>query len=297
MRTWSQKERDLWKDTQRVKRSYQNDIVSQLENLQNNFTVSEYGSLDYDESSYPLYLIQSKLSDPTRPNILITGGVHGYETSGAHGALLFMRDVALKYEQDFNFFCAPCISPWGYETINRWNPKALDPNRNFYKNSPAKECELIFNKLENLNVNFLAHFDLHETTDTDNTVFRPLLEKRDGIAQEVWDIPDGFYLVGDAGRIEHSFQASIIKEVKKVTHIAPPDKDGKIIGVNISGEGVINYDVKKLFLCAGLTDAKYVTTTEVYPDSKKITEQECNQAQVAAIIGGLEYLKNKNITE
>lgn len=26
---------------------------------------------------------------------------------------------------------APCVSPRGYQTINRWNPPAIDPNRSF----------------------------------------------------------------------------------------------------------------------------------------------------------------------
>lgn len=289
---WSKEEAKDWTKSQKVQRSYKVDIVSQIKVLEDHFEVSQYGELKYDQNNYPLFLIKSKTINLEKPSILITGGVHGYETSGAHGALRFMSEVASKYEDQFNFVCAPCISPWGYATINRWNPEALDPNRNFYKNSPAGECENLIVALESLGIQFLAHFDLHETTDTDNTVFRPLLEKRDGVPQDLWEIPDGFYLVGDTTRIETSFQESIIAEVEKVTHIAPSDENGKIIGVELSSRGVINYDVKKLHLCAGLTDAKFVTTTEVYPDSAKVTAEECNLAQVAAIIGGLEYLKN-----
>ena len=42
----------------------------------------------------------------------------------------------------------------------------------------------------------------------------------------------------------------------------------------------------------GLTNAKFATTTEVYPDSKSqpVTGEQCNRAQVAAIVGGLEYI-------
>ena len=64
-----------------------------------------------------------------------------------------------------------------------------------------------------------------------------------------------------------------------------------IIGVDIEQEGVINYPVKKLFLCAGFSDAEYATTTEVYPDSPKVTDAICIEAQVAAITGGLNYLR------
>ncbi|MDQ3159913.1 MAG: peptidase, partial [Pseudomonadota bacterium] len=44
-----------------------------------------------------------------------------------------------------------------------------------------------------------------------------------------------------------------------------------------------------LGLCAGITGARYKTTTEVYPDSPRATPQQCNDAQVAAVCAGIEY--------
>ena len=38
-----------------------------------------------------------------------------------------------------------------------------------------------------------------------------------------------------------------------------------------------------------MTDAPFVTTTEVYPDSPKATAQQCNAAQVAAVRAALDY--------
>jgi hypothetical protein len=55
---------------------------------------------------------------------------------------------------------------------------------------------------------------------------------------------------------------------------------------------VINYPVKKLSLCAGFSNAEFTTTTEVYPDSPKVTPENCVDAQVAAIIGGLDFLSH-----
>ena len=46
----------------------------------------------------------------------------------------------------------------------------------------------------------------------------------------------------------------------------------------------IEYDCRALGLCAGATDARYVTTTEVYPDSPRATPQQWNDAQAAAIV-------------
>jgi hypothetical protein len=134
-----------------------------------------------------------------------------------------------------------------------------------------------------------AHIDLHETTDTDELEFRPLLSARDGVEYDKGIIPDGFYLVGDSDNPTPAFQKAVIDSVAKVTHIAPDD-NGQLIEVPIEQFGVINYPVKKLSLCAGITDNHFNTTTEVYPDSPNVTAQECNDAQVAAITGGLDYL-------
>ena len=47
----------------------------------------------------------------------------------------------------------------------------------------------------------------------------------------------------------------------QVTHIAPADSEGMIIGTPISAEGVILYPVEELGLCISMTTAKYRTTT------------------------------------
>ncbi len=287
---WGEADIQSWLQQQQIKRSYRDEVLSSIEKIKGNFMVRQYGALSHDPDRYPLFFIESKIFDPSKKTILITGGVHGYETSGVQGALVFFDSAANTYNDKFNFVCFPCLSPWGYETINRWNHRALDPNRSFYENSPAEECKLFLKTLFSLNIKPIAHFDLHETTDTDNTVFRPALEQRDGVAQELWDIPDGFYLVGNSQKPAPDFQKSIIESVQKVTHIAPSDGAGKIIGVPIEQEGVINYDVQKLSLCASSTQAPYTTTTEVYPDSPKVTDEVCIRAQIAAIEGGLNYL-------
>lgn len=291
---WGQLEKDNWFKQQTIKRSYKTEVVPKIEKLKASFDVVQYGSLSYNPELYPVFLIQSHHFDKAKKNILITGGVHGYETSGVHGALAFMENEARKYTDRFNFICTPCISPWGYETINRWNPKAIDPNRSFFFNSPAEECALFLKALEPYVNDIHAHFDLHETTDTDNTVFRLAKNQRDGKDEELTEIPDGFYGVGDSENPCPEFQKAIIDSVKKVTHIAPPDPEGRIIGVPLEQEGVINYPLKKLSLCAGFSNAKYTTTTEVYPDSPKVTDAICIEAQVAAIRGGLDYLKCAN---
>jgi hypothetical protein len=289
---WQLADVENWYNEQSIKRFYKLDVLSKIQKLESKFEVSKYGSLSQDPERYPLYILKSKKFDRSKNTILITGGVHGYETSGIHGALAFLDQAVHAYEDKFNFVCTPCISPWAYETINRWNAKAIDPNRSFYKDSPAEECMHFLNATKD--VYPFAHFDLHETTDTDNTIFRLALEQRDGVAQEFSPIPDGFYLVGDADNPKSEFQKAIIDSVRKVTHIAPADESGKIIGKKIEQEGVVNYQLKKLFLCAGAFSSEYNTTTEVYPDSPKVNDKICVDAQVAAITGGLDYLMRLN---
>ncbi len=287
---WGEEEKGQWLGRQIIQRSYQDEVLARLDLEGRTFEVIHYGALSVDPDRYPLYAFKTRPWQPGRPSVLVTGGVHGYETSGVQGAIRFLKQQAKHYSQWFNILVAPCVSPWGYETINRWNPKAIDPNRSFYADSPCEEAAALMQLFSQQGVTFLAHLDLHETTDTDNTEFRPALAARDAKPQKVWQIPDGFYTVGDSEKPSPGFQKAIIASVEKVTHIAPPDEDGKIIGEELQQWGVINYQASALGLCMGMTGADHVTTTEVYPDSPKVDDDTCARAQVAAVEGGLEYL-------
>jgi hypothetical protein len=135
----------------------------------------------------------------------------------------------------------------------------------------------------------LVHIDLHETTDTDESEFRPALAARDGKDSERGEIPDGFYLVDDGEHPQPAFQQAVIAAVAKITHIAPADRQGEIIGSPMVAPGVITYPLTPLGLCAGVTPAPYKTTTEVYPDSPRATPAQCNAAQVAAVCAAIDY--------
>lgn len=287
---WAEEEKSEWFARQKVKRSYSEEILAKLEALKDRFAVEPYGALSCSPDRYPLFLVKTRDWDERKATVMVTGGVHGYETSGVQGAIRFLETLAQSYDAQFNLLVAPCVSPWAYETINRWNPLAIDPNRSFYSDSPSEEAAALIQVLNSQTLEFVAHFDLHETTETDNTEFRPALAARDALVHENWHIPDGFYLVGDSTKPAADFQTAMIKSVEQVTHIAPPDKNGKIIGETLEQWGVINYAARELGLCMGITDACYVTTTEVYPDSPNADDEICINAQVAAVTGGLDYL-------
>ncbi|HEX5960549.1 MAG TPA: M14 family metallocarboxypeptidase [Rhodanobacteraceae bacterium] len=288
---WGEAERAEWRSRQRKQRSYADDVLSAIDRLRARFEVVQYGELDYaPDGRYPLFALESPGRDQALPTMLVTGGVHGYETSGVHGALRFAGAHAADYAGRANLVIVPCVSPWGYERVHRWDPYALDPNRNFIVDSPAPEAAALMHFVAPFRGRVAMHIDLHETTDTDESEFRPALAARDGKPFEPGTIPDGFYLCGDSEHPEPEFQQAVIAAVARVTHIAPADPDGTIIGSPVVAPGVIEYPLFAWGLCAGVTAARYRTTTEVYPDSPRATPEQCNAAQAAAAVAAIDYV-------
>jgi hypothetical protein len=287
---WGAAELAQWRARQVRQRSYADDVLSRVERLRERFDVSSYGELAYADERFTLLAVGNHNWQPHLPSVLVTGGVHGYETSGVHGALRFLDEHALTYAGRVNLLVVPCVSPWAYERIQRWNFEAIDPNRSFFEASPAQESAALMRLVAPLRGQFVAHIDLHETTDTDESEYRPAVAARDGKPFEPCTIPDGFYLVDDTAKPQPAFQQAIIRAVQQVAHIAPADAQGGIIGSPLVAHGVIHYAMKDLGLCAGITGARYTTTTEVYPDSPRATPEQCIAAQVAAVCAALDFV-------
>ena len=286
---WGPAEVSEWRSRQIRRRSYEADVSTEVERLRARFDVVEYGQLDYAPDRYPLFAIRNRDWRDDLPCVLVTGGVHGYETSGVHGALRFVDRHAADDAGRVNLLVAPCVSPWAYERIHRWNPDAVDPNRSFRDDSPAQESAALMRLVAPLRDRILVHIDLHETTDSDESEFRPALAARDGKPFEPEGIPDGFYLVDDSENPQPEFQQAVIAAVADITHIAPADGKGEIIGSPVVAPGVIRYPLRALGLCAGLTSARYRTTTEVYPDSPRATAEQCNAAQATAVRAAIDF--------
>lgn len=286
---WGPAEVARWRADRVVKRSYSTDVLPHIDALRADIDVVSYGELRYDTDRYELLALTSRTWDDSRPTVLITGGVHGYETSGVLGALQFARDHLVRFSAEINVAVAPCVSPWAYERIHRWNPDAIDPNRSFSEGTSVQEAAALMQFVARFVDSVLVHIDLHETTDSDETEFRPALAARDGIDYEPGEIPDGFYVCADERNPELDFQEAMLSAVADVTHVAPPDANGEIIGSPVVRPGVIVYDYAKLGLCAGMTAARFTTTTEVYPDSPNTTPEACNDAQVAAVCAGIDF--------
>ncbi len=297
---WDAADKATWLRRQRVRRSFAQEVVVPLQaRLPAQAELFEYGVLDYTRfgfGRYPLCAVRSRRWEPSRPVVLVTGGVHGYETSGVQGALRWIEQEFEDHAGAVNLLVLPCVSPWGFETINRWNPEALDPNRQFRPNSPAAESALVMAFVSANCQRVDVHLDLHETTDTDNSEFGPAKAARDGVRFERDAIPDGFYLVADSERPVPEFQRALIDAVRRVTHIAAADERGLIIGTPLQQEGVISFAKRSVGLCGGMTGARFVTTTEVYPDSPTATPDQCNEAQIAAVNAAIEHLLSQDRT-
>jgi hypothetical protein len=286
---WSSTDRASWLASRIKYRSYADDVLTRIDALRARFDVAQYGQVEYHGEAYPLFVVRSRNWNVALPVVLVTGGVHGYETSGVQGALDFLEQKAESFAGTMNLLVAPCISPWAYERVQRWNAEALDPNRSFVENGSTQESAALIRLLAPLQGSVRVHIDLHETTDSDETEFRPAKAARDGEVFVPGTIPDGFYLCGDEKNPQLDFQNAVNAVVAKVTHIAPSDDKGEIIGSPVVAPGVILYDYKALGLCAGVTDAPFTTTTEVYPDSPRATPEICNAAQVAAVCAAIDF--------
>jgi predicted deacylase len=134
---WGPEEVAQWRARQVRQRSHADDVLAALAGLDAQWQREPYGELVYGSRRYPLHALRSKDWQDHRPTVLVTGGVHGYETSGVHGALRFAREHAARYAGRVNLLVVPCVSPWGYEHIQRWNHDAIDPNRSVPRAQPG----------------------------------------------------------------------------------------------------------------------------------------------------------------
>ena len=287
---WGEAELAQWRSRQVRQRSYADDVLTAVERLRRHMDVQVYGEVVYAGESFPLVALRNPGWSAVLPSVLVTGGVHGYETSGVHGAMRFVEQHAQRYAGRVNLLVVPCVSPWAYEHIQRWNFDAIDPNRSFREPSPAQESAALMRLVAPLHGQFVAHIDLHETTNTDESEYRPAVAARDGKVFVPGSIPDGFYLVDDTENPQPEFQQAIIQAVAQVTHIAPADGKNEIIGSPVLAPGVIQYAMQTLGLCPSVSGARYTTTTEVYPDSPRATPAQCVAAQVAATCAAVDFV-------
>ena len=296
---WNLRQKLEWQKivTQRQVRDYRLDVVSRLRQLPSNTHVlDKYGSLSIDEERYPLFNVTVGDLSNDNPNILITGGVHGYKPSGIEASLRFLEQDAPYLTNGFNFVVYPCLSPWAYEFDHRWNAFAEDPNRHFSRATSVTqidECMHFMSSIEIHDIKFDVAIDLHETHDMD-VQLRQERARRFGTPLEPhWQsIPQGFYLMMTKPsafnlRPRAQLGLSIIRHVREVSPIAP---EKTLLGYN-NHNGVVwgpeSGNVLRVYLGH---HADQVVVTEVYPDHKDVGPLKALDAQRAAIYGALDYV-------
>lgn len=139
---WGPAEKKEWFEQQTIKRSYHDEVLSKLDAFKGDFDVVQYGKLTLSVNDYPLFAVKTREWDNSKQTILVTGGVHGYETSGVQvchrtkvhhvgcilcdnvcvpfysvwcgvqGALRFIQTKMKAYEATFNCVVCPCVCPW-----------------------------------------------------------------------------------------------------------------------------------------------------------------------------------------
>ena len=114
---WEEGDFKEWKEKTEIQRSYLKEVLDKLrlsedeakDKGQDWFEIKHYGALSHNPSRYPLIAVQSNEFDIDKPFVLVTGGVHGYETSGVQGAIAFCQsEIAVKYAKSFNIVVFPC---------------------------------------------------------------------------------------------------------------------------------------------------------------------------------------------
>lgn len=306
---WNKEQVEDWHNAVIIKgkvRSYQKDVVARLEALPSHtHMVKQYGVVSSGGSeTYPVF--QVTVGDCIEnPNILLMGGVHGYEPSGVEASFRFLEEQAVDYSKKANITAFVCVSPWAYEYNQRWNWQAEDPNRLFTHNTPATkpgvfrtfdidECRTVMEAIEAADKRYVLALDKHETSDMDIDL-RIDRAERFGLKldPDYKIIPQGYYLtLSEPNELDrwHSmaFGHAIIDEVAKVSPIAPEE-----CVLNKKNHGGIIFSpaadgLSRTFLGA-VSDN--VGITEVYPDHPDMTPEKAVQAQLASIRGALNFIK------
>lgn len=238
-----------------VQRSYLETVVRKLGELEPVFEVKQYGALSYDRSRYPLLAVLSKDWQPERPCALVTAGVHG-EASTVEAALSFLR-TGQDFVGRLNLVVVPCVSPWGYETMNRWNPNDVDPNHAFKPRGMAEEARKLGDFLASLGVqSWACHVDLHESLGLP--------------APKPQGPPGGLRIATDVERFERRWLAALLEK----------DAAAEDVALHASAE---------LGLCLNLTDAPLVAATELSPGCTLGSLDEQVASQVRVVAAGLRF--------
>ena len=116
---------------------------------------------------------------PSKPNVLLSAGVHGDEPAGVEAVLQFLERDLTDIITRFYILVLPCVNPSGYANNTRENIEGKDLNRAFKDEIP----ESILIKQQLAGRRFDVFLDLHEDCDATGTYFY------EGKRDEAWLAP------------------------------------------------------------------------------------------------------------
>lgn len=117
--------------------------------------------------SYAFYRLLLGKPASSKPNILLTAGVHGDEPAGVEAILQFLERDLTDILNRFHILVLPCVNPSGYANNTRENIKGEDINRAFKNEVP--ESTLVKQQLTGRR--FDIFLDMHEDYDATGTYF------------------------------------------------------------------------------------------------------------------------------
>jgi len=137
------------------------ECISTIKTQKNKFNNSK-------EKVYNFYKIKQGKG---KISVLLSGNVHGYEISGSHALIEFMKNHSKEYLEDFTFTVFPCVNPFGFDNMvhETWQLSEktglpMNLNREFKKETTSEEVNLIKSHLQS--TPYHLHLDLHESWST-----------------------------------------------------------------------------------------------------------------------------------
>ena len=163
-----------------------------------------------------LQLLAAAEAEAQQGGVAACGRVHARLCLAARS----LETACAPYLGRANVCVVPCVSPWGYEHVERWNPQCKDPNRSFKKDAQTEESAALMAFLATLEGTWAAHCDLHETTDTDETEFMPA-RAAEGRWSRRSASPKARETPLAAGRPPHTFAGSPDHAHLRIGHLRP----------------------------------------------------------------------------
>jgi hypothetical protein len=258
LQPWGAAEKQAWLAAQVRHRSYADDVVARIDRLRARFEVSEYGRLVYGDESFPQLAVRSRnwneraADDPRH-----RGRARLSKPAACTARCSSSNNMARITNGRVNLLVVPCVSPWAYERIHRWNPNAIDPNRSFREKTARRR---------NRPLAAPGRAAARQGARSTSTCTKPPTPTKPNSAPpspratasrpHPKGFPTGSISSGDTEDPQPAFQQAIIAAVEQVTHIAPPDANNQIIGSDVVAHGVINYPLRELGLCPSITNAR-----------------------------------------